>query len=73
MTAHLIAVSGCDDTTYAQVELTDAEAETVARVFAAVNARSFVGCQPRAEMKPWEKAGANEREYATEKHWSEED
>jgi hypothetical protein len=73
MSEYLVCIDGCDDSTYALVELTDAEAEAVARAFAATNARSFVNCQPKALLMPKDDAPSYDLERATEKHWAEED
>ena len=70
---YLIALNGCDDSTYARVELTEAEAAVVARVIREVNARSFVNCQPKADLTAWEEADSYDRKVATEKHWAEGD
>lgn len=42
-----VVVSGCDDTTVLDIELTDAEFAAVKRVADAVTAASTYGCEPR--------------------------
>jgi hypothetical protein len=50
MATYAIKVSGCDDSTTVQVELTDAEVAAVRRVADAVTAASDYGCMPRMRV-----------------------
>ena len=46
MTHYVIGAEGCDDSTYALVQLTDAQAEGVRLCLEALNPRSSMSCQP---------------------------
>lgn len=65
---YYIALTGCDDETVLRLDLTEAEAAAVGRVFAALTERSAHGCQPKAYLKPWDTVDAWERENADPGH-----
>lgn len=46
MGAYRVALHGCDDTTYIDIDLTDDEAAAIGRVAAASDAESEYGCMP---------------------------
>lgn len=52
MKAYTVHISGCDDSTTAQVDLTDAEAAAVAKVARAITATSDYGCMPTMFIAP---------------------
>jgi len=66
MTAYIVGASGCDDSTYALVDLNDTEAATIRRVAEAVNVRSTYGCMPTIRITPKADADSYEIESATE-------
>lgn len=49
MSVHFIRVQGCDDSTKIRMELSDADADLVARVFAAITSHGG-GCRPVASI-----------------------
>lgn len=62
---YLVTTEGCDDKTYAIVELTPTELKVVQRVSAAINVRAD-GCHPYLHVKPFKRANKFEIEEATE-------
>lgn len=52
MTTYSVIVSGCDDSTIVDIELTDVEAATVRRLADLVTAASGYGCQPVMRITP---------------------
>jgi len=66
MTAYIVGASGCDDSTYALVDLNDTEVITMLRVAGAINARSTYDCKPTIRVVPEMYADSYEIESATE-------
>lgn len=52
MSGYSVVVSGCDDSTEVEVELTDTEAATVRRIAGLVTEASEYGCQPVMRITP---------------------
>lgn len=46
MSKYLIALHGCDDTTYCELELNDKELEFLIKISKEINKHSSYGCQP---------------------------
>ena len=49
---HRIKVSGCDDSTIVDLDLTDEQVATVRMVAAAITAESQFSCMPRMKVDP---------------------
>jgi hypothetical protein len=50
MSKAYICLQGCDDSTYAEIEMTKTELEVIERIFALVNEKSTSRCTPKAQI-----------------------
>lgn len=68
MSRYMVHLEGCDDDTFADVELTDEQAEGVRLAGTATRDRSTYGCQPVMSIVRYEDATNYARETAEESH-----
>lgn len=63
---YLINNVGCDDTTYAILELTQTEYEFLAKIFEKINQNSSYGCQPKIKFNLEDKVELVNGDYEDE-------
>ena len=64
--AYLIENVGCDDTTYAILELTQTEYELLAKAFEEINKNSGYSCQPKIRFNLEDKVELIDGDYKDE-------
>lgn len=70
MKKYLIALNGCDDTTYCELELTDKELKFLIRVSKEINKYSTYQCEPSISIYKDYKNLDNKRDFRISGVWN---